>query len=219
MVRPADRFSRRAGFSELWALRPHLKLDQKGEAETVGIRETLRKNARVLNYIAFQAGWFTCVWGAGQGMIWLGPLFVTIVMCVQAGILAKMTRGELYFLVFGIFIGLVIDTGMILAGVYDPVRKILPWPLAPVWIIALWVLFTGTFNLSLQWLHGRPLYACLLGALAAPMSYAAGQRLGAATMDPSFLKSYVAFGVVWGITVPALFALSSAMVHKPAASG
>ena len=91
-----------------------------------------------------------------------------------------------------------------------PVRKIVPWPFAPVWIIALWVLFTGSFSLSLRQLHGRPLLACLLGAVAAPLSYAAGGRMGAASMNPSFLKSFVTFGIVWGLAVPALFALSSA---------
>jgi hypothetical protein len=134
-----------------------------------------------------------------------------------------MTRGQVHFLLLGVSIGLSIDTGMILAGVYEPVREFMPWPLAPVWIIALWVLFAGTFDLSLQQIHGRPLLACLLGAVAAPLSYAAGGRMGAATMNPSFLKSYAAFGIVWGITVPALFALSSALLRaenpQPAVSG
>jgi hypothetical protein len=156
-------------------------------------------------------------------MVWLGPLFVAIVMAFQAGILTRMTRGQVHFLLLGVSIGLSIDTGMILAGVYEPVREFMPWPLAPVWIIALWVLFAGTFNLSLQQIHGRPLLACLLGAVAAPLSYAAGGRMGAAIMNPSFLKSYVAFGVVWGAAVPALFALSSALLRaegpQPAVSG
>lgn len=186
--------------------------------------QNIRNYARLVNYLIFQAGWFACVWGAGRGMIWLGPLFVAVAMVLQAGFFARMTRSDARFMLLAVSLGAVIDTGLILAGVYDPVREILPWPLAPVWILALWVLFTGSFHLSLQWLHGRPLYACLLGALAAPLSYAAGEGLGAAAMNPSFLKSYVAFGIVWGITVPALFALSSA-IHQsdervqPAPSG
>ncbi len=175
------------------------------------MRGMIRRHAKVLNYLTFQAGWFACVWGAGQGMVWLGPLFVALVLLFQAGYLADMTRREVRFLLIGVPLGLLVDTGLMLAGVYDPVRKILPWPLPPVWIIALWVLFTGTFHRSLYWLHGRPLYACVLGGLAAPMSYAAGEGLGAASMNPSFLHSCVAFGVVWGITVPALFALSSVL--------
>jgi hypothetical protein len=156
-------------------------------------------------------------------MVWLGPVFVAIVMAFQAGLLETMPRRQVVFIFIAASIGLSLDTGMILAGVYDPVRKIMPWPLAPVWIIALWVLFTGSFSLSLQALHSRPLLACLLGAVAAPLSYAAGGRMGAATMNPSFLKSYVAFGVVWGVAVPALFALSSALLRaeepQPAVSG
>ena len=173
----------------------------------------MKKYAKLLNYLTFQAGWFACVWGAGQGMVWLGPLFVAMVMAFQAGILTTMTRREVLFILLAVVIGLSLDTGMILAGVYNPVRKIVPWPFAPVWIIALWVLFTGSFQLSLRQLHGRPLLACLLGAVAAPLSYAAGGRMGAASMNPSFLKSFVAFGIVWGLAVPALFALSSALLR------
>ena len=176
----------------------------------------VREYAKLVNYATFQAGWFACVWGAGQGMVWLGPLFVMSVMGFQAWMLARMSRREWYFILLGCLIGLLADTCMISAGVYEPVRKLMPWPLAPVWIIALWVIFTGSFQLSFQWLHGRPVYACLLGAVAAPLSYAAGERLGAASMNPSFPKSYLAFGVVWGVTVPALFALSSALVGSGA---
>jgi hypothetical protein len=173
----------------------------------------LRRYGKLVNYAGFQVGWFACVWGAGQGMVWLGPLFVAGVTAFQAGWLARVSRREWYFILLACLIGLLADTCMILAGVYEPVRGLMPWPFAPVWIIALWVLFTGSFRLSFEWLHGRPLYACLLGAVAAPLSYAAGERLGAASMNPSFLRSYATFGIVWGITVPALFALSAAILR------
>jgi hypothetical protein len=181
--------------------------------DNIEVRGNMKKYAKLLNYLSFQAGWFACVWGAGQGMVWLGPLFVAIVMVFQAGVLTRMSQKELVFILLAVVIGLSLDTGMILAGVYNPVRKIMPWPFAPVWIVALWVLFTASFRLSLRQLHGRPLLACLLGAVAAPLSYAAGGRMGAATMNPGFLKSYVTFGIVWGLAVPALFALSSALLR------
>ena len=173
----------------------------------------MKKYAKLLNYLTFQAGWFACVWGAGQGMVWLGPVFVGLVMAFQAGVLTRMTRREVFFILLAGLVGLSLDTAMILAGVYDPVREIMPWPLAPVWIIALWVLFTSSFRLSLEQLHGRPLLACLLGAVAAPLSYAAGGRMGAASMNPSFLKGFATLGTVWGLAVPALFALSSALMR------
>jgi hypothetical protein len=223
MVRLGDRFSHTTDSCEPQGLDPHLNLDRKGAAGKVELGTTARKHAKLLNYITFQAGWFACVWGAGQGMVWLGPFFVAIVMAFQAGILTRMTRGQVYFILLGVSIGMSIDTGMILAGVYGPVRRIMPWPLAPVWIIALWVLFTSSFSLSLQALHSRPLLTCLLGAVAAPLSYAAGGSMGAASMNPSFLKSYLVFGIVWGLTVPALFALSSALLRaegpRPTPSG
>ena len=173
----------------------------------------MKKYPKLLNYLTFQAGWFACVWGAGQGMVWLGPVFVALVMAFQAGVLTRMTRREVGFILLAVLVGLSLDTTMILAGVYNPVREITPWPLAPVWIMALWVLFTSSFRLSLEQLHGRPLLGFLLGAVAAPLSYAAGGRMGAASMNPSFLKSFAVLGMVWGLAVPALFALSSAFLR------
>jgi len=169
--------------------------------------EPLGKFARPVNFATFQAGWFACVWGAGQGWVWLGPLFVAMATLFQSRFVAGMSRREWLFLCIGSLVGLLLDTGMIAAGVYDPVRTLLPWPLAPVWIVALWVLFTGSFGLSLQWLRGRTVFACLLGALAAPLSYSAGARLGACTLHPGFFRSYLVLGIVWGIAVPALFRL------------
>jgi hypothetical protein len=146
-------------------------------------------------------------------MVWLGPVFVALVMVFQAGYLAGMTRREVTFILLAVPVGLSLDTAMIFAGVYNPVRQLTPWPLAPVWIMALWVLFTSSFRLSLDQLHGRPLLAFLLGAVAAPLSYVAGGRLGAADINPSFFKGFATLGIVWGIAVPSLFALSLAFLR------
>ena len=174
----------------------------------------LRRQAKSINFVLFQGGWFACVGGAGLEWIWLGPLFVMIAMVFQGLLLQRISRGEVLFVLAGGIIGTAIDTGMIALHIYDPVRSILPWPLAPVWIIALWVIFTGSFRLSLGWLQGHYVYACLLGALGGPLSYSAGQRLGACTINPDFLRGYAALGIIWGISIPVLFFISAALASR-----
>ena len=58
-----------------------------------------------------------------------------------------------------------------------PSGMFLPW-LAPVWIIALWVGFATTLNVSLALLQGRWYWALLFGAVGGPLAYWAGMRLG-----------------------------------------
>ena len=50
---------------------------------------------------------------------------------------------------------------------------------APHWIVAMWVLFASTLNVSLRWLRGRWALATLLGAVAGPLAYYGGAGLGA----------------------------------------
>lgn len=77
--------------------------------------------------------------------------------------------------------------------------------------MALWVLFTGSFRLSMSWLERRLVLAGLLGAVGGPLSYSAGQRMGACLIHPDFLHGYGSLGLIWGIVIPLLFRLSGAL--------
>jgi len=67
----------------------------------------------------------------------------------------------------------------------------------PVWILALWVSFASTLNLSMRWLRVYPALAVLFGALGGPLAYFAAQTLGAVLL-PQVPLSFVALGVAWG---------------------
>jgi hypothetical protein len=53
--------------------------------------------------------------------------------------------------------------------------------------------------LSLEWLSGRYALAAVLGAVAGPLSYLGGERLGAITVE-----SPLAIGIEWAIATPLL---------------
>lgn len=53
--------------------------------------------------------------------------------------------------------------------------------LCPPWLIALWLIFATTFQSSLSWLAGRYWIAAVSGGIFGPVSYYAGQALGALT--------------------------------------
>ena len=86
-------------------------------------------------------------------------------------------------------------TGAFIAGV------------APHWILALWALFATTLNVSLSWLRGRWLLAAVLGAIAGPLSYWGGAKLGALVLVQP-LPAVVAMAIEWAIAMPLLMRLA-----------
>ncbi|MEZ5451079.1 MAG: DUF2878 family protein, partial [Thiolinea sp.] len=72
------------------------------------------------------------------------------------------------------------------------------------WMLLLWPLFATTLNVSLRWLRDLPLFWSALGsALLAPLSYSAGQQLGAIQFSqPSVALAAIALG--WTVLMPLL---------------
>ena len=131
----------------------------------------------IVNFIAMQATWFACVLGGAGQLPWIGVGTALLVVLLHLK-LSPQIRPELSLLVLVGLIGsswealvmqtgwLVYPSGIIIAGT------------APIWIMALWVAFATSLNVSMRWLKGRYLLAAALGAVVAPMSFLAGARLG-----------------------------------------
>lgn len=106
------------------------------------------------------------------------------------------------FLLVVALVGTTMDSLLALIGVVS-YRGGGMWPLAPVWITALWVIFGTTLNVSMRWLVGRPGLAFVLGALAGPSTYYGAARLGAVEITGSW-TDWVVLGVAWGLALPSL---------------
>ncbi len=167
----------------------------------------------LINFAAFQLGWFACILGAARGQTLWGPVVVALVLALHLA-RTRVRRGEALLALMAAGIGFLVDSGLIAVGAYAPVRWLLPSPLSTVWLVALWVNFATTLNVSLSWLHGKPLAAALLGAVGGPLAYWAGDRLGAIEMDRPLLVPLFAVGLAWCIVTPLLFRLARAMNMK-----
>jgi uncharacterized membrane protein YfcA len=71
----------------------------------------------------------------------------------------------------------------------------------------LWVLLATTLHRSMRWLQSGLLLPALLGAVAAPLSYLAGARLGALTLV-QLRPALLAQAVGWAVLLPALLRLT-----------
>ena len=162
----------------------------------------------LLNILGFQIGWFACVIGSANQQPWLGVLISCLVILFHISRSHQQTF-ECKFLAAAVIIGIVFDGIPQSLGwiTFSPVNF---WPdiLPPPWMIMLWALFASTMNISLSWLKHKKLLAMLIGAVAGPLSYWSGARLGALQLsNVSAAIIYLTIG--WGIIVPVLLKIAA----------
>lgn len=173
-------------------------------------------NRKLLNFVLFQAGWFSCVLGAANGLPWLGALVAFVIVTLHIR-LADQPFHEFQLLVLAVVLGAVFDSLLVSSGwVRYPSGMFIPG-VAPYWILALWALFATTLNLSMGWLKNSLVLASVMGAVFGPLSYLAGQRLGAIELVDVF-SSMAMLAIIWAVVMPILIFAASRFgdVHKPA---
>ena len=122
-------------------------------------------NKTFFNITGMQIGWFACALGAADGYPWAGPVVVALYLTLFL-FQSSVPRQDVRFMLLAALSGAIID-GLLRGSGFISYQSAVPaidW-LAPVSIIAMWLLFATTFNASLRWLRERPLSALLLGLL------------------------------------------------------
>jgi hypothetical protein len=80
---------------------------------------------------------------------------------------------------------------------------------APHWMVALWMMFATTLNVSLAWMKRSLLLAAALGATGGPLAYWAGAALGGLSFAPGYDARALWFlAIGWGVLTPALVLLA-----------
>ena len=156
----------------------------------------------IVNIVIYQLGWFACILGAANGAPMAGVVFVLAAVAYHL-YRADETRAEAWLIVIAAAIGAVWDSLLVAAGLLVYPSGMLIEGAAPYWIVALWVIFATTFNVSLRWFKQRLWLAALFGALGGPLAFLAGERLGGVVFtDYSLALSALALG--WAFLMPGM---------------
>lgn len=161
-----------------------------------------------LNFILSQIGWFACVLGAANGWPLAGALVALALIALHLWAVAE-PRLEAALIVVAGGLGLLLDSLLLNLGLTRYPSGMLSPYLAPYWIVAMWMLFATTLNLSLRWLKDRSALAALFGALGGPLAFYAGHRLGAVDFAEPQWHSLAALAVTWALAMPLVFALAA----------
>lgn len=160
----------------------------------------------LINFVLFQIGWFACVLGSAYSYPWLGTSIAILIISYHV-LLSKFPAREIWLIIFAILIGGIWDSLLVWMQLISYNNGMWSQNLAPHWIIALWALFATTLNVSLRWMKGKWLIAVIAGAIAGPLAYYAGHRLGAVYFsDTSTALIYL--GVGWAVFMPLLLLVS-----------
>lgn len=162
-----------------------------------------------VNFAAFQVGWFACVLGGANSLALAGTLTVIAVVALHL-YLSSNPATELWLLGWIAVIGTTWDSLVVTSGVMSyPSGNFLPG-FAPHWIIAMWVLFGTTLNVSMGWLKGRPIIAAIMGGVGGPLAYLTGYKLGGVAI-PDLALGLVVQSIGWAILMPLLTMLASTL--------
>jgi hypothetical protein len=160
----------------------------------------------LINVALYQAGWFACVLSAARERSSLG--IAVAVLIVAGWLLAAPRPGALLQLtVLTGVVGYCWDSWLAVLGLIRYLPGPFSPPLAPLWILALWLLFSTTLHVSLRWLQSNFRLAALLGALAAPLAYLGAARFGALEL-PQPLPALAAQAAGWALLLPLLLCLA-----------
>ena len=123
-------------------------------------------------------------------------------------VLVHDTRRELLQMTAIAAVGISADAALSSSGVF-----LFPdGSLVPLWLCCLWLAFATTLVRSLAWLGRHALLAGFLAALALPLNYWAGQRLGAVQFGYSLPATMAVMAAVWAVLFPCLFQLTR-LIH------
>lgn len=157
---------------------------------------------QISNVLFTQIAWFAAVLGAAQGLPAWGAVPALAVLLWHLH-LAPRPRSEAALILLTACLGTAADALVLGQGLVAYTSGQWSAAVPPLWMSALWAVFATSLNVTLRWLHGRPLLAVLLGAVAGPLAFLSGARLGAATLlEPA--PALAGLALEWAVVLPIL---------------
>jgi hypothetical protein len=153
-------------------------------------KESLMNTKLIINAVSFQIVWFICVQGNN-----LNAVLATIILLSLHQFIYKMNFKIWPVLIAFSLLGYLGDSliaRLLLIEYSDNLN-----PLAPLWLLSLWLSFATTLNHSMKWLFKTPYLTICIALFIVPLSYLAGINLSDSTLSGSYQLFYISEGIWW----------------------
>ena len=161
---------------------------------------------RVANFALCQLAWFAAVLGAAHDHEVAGCFTVLAVLAWHLGKAERPAREGALLLIVAV-LGWMAELVYARLGVFRYEGRTLLAGLPPLWLMLLWPLLGCMLNVSLRWLHGRYGLAAVCGAVAGPLAFFGGARLGAAEVFDAG-TAWLAQAIGWAVLMPIFVAVA-----------
>lgn len=165
----------------------------------------------LFQFIAFDFVWLAAVWGGANGWPWVGSLPAAALAAFHLFVNRHALRQEAKLILAILLFGVLLETGLMGAGLIRYVGMEHGQILPPAWIWALWLGFATLPTGSLTWLQGRGLLQMVFGAVFGPLAYWTGAKMGAATLGDPSASSLFGISLAWALAFPALMLLADTL--------
>jgi len=178
---------------------------QAAQTEAVVIDTSPKLDTKwvVANFVVFQIAWFTCIGSVARNLSSLGLAVIAIAVGIHF-LSVRRRIDAMSLAACSLLVGVIVESILVMTHATRFDRNALAIGIAPLWMIALWALFSTTLNVSMRWLRGKYVLAIVLGAVAGPLSYLAGSKMGALTLPLDY--SLIIIGACWAVAMPVLLA-------------
>ena len=168
--------------------------------------------SQIKNLVMFKIGWVACVGLAATGQpLWATAAVAAVVALHLLSVPVKVK--EALLLSSAAVIGLAWESLLVWSGLlsYPAIGEVSP--LAPYWIVAMWVLFATTINHGLSWAKRSWHVSALAGLIGGPMAFYGGAAMGAVEFSNT-LTALAVIGAGWAVLMPLLILLSDTIIDN-----
>lgn len=168
--------------------------------------------SQLKNLVMFKLGWIACVGLAAAGQPLWATLAVALVVTLHLAGVPVVVK-EALLLAASAVIGLAWESLLVWSGLLSYPASGELAPLAPYWIVAMWVLFATTINHGLRWAKRSWMIAAIAGLVGGPMAFYGGAAMGAVEFSHT-LWALAAIGAGWAVLMPLLTLIADTIIDS-----
>ena len=164
------------------------------------------------NLVLFKLGWVACIFFAVAGQPAWAAMSVAVVVVIHLLSVPLATK-EAILLAASAVIGLTWESALVGLGLVSYQAGAIAAPMAPYWIVSMWVLFATTINHGLRWVKKSWVIAAAAGAVGGPLAFYSGAAMGAVEFSNPLL-SLAVIGAGWAVILPILSLIADTIIDS-----